>query len=183
MAVMKKVALSLTPFILMGSVAVAQASPAASVTPAATAEPNLTVGVIDLAAVLQQSSAAKAAGEQLKKEFKPRQEKIIASQQQLQQDQDKFKRDGTVMSQADAQALQDKITREQRELQQDQENYMQDLRSAQSQAMQKVLQQIDGVVQKIATAGHYDLILQKNSVAYNSQRIDITNQVIQELKG
>lgn len=182
MAVMKKLAIALTSTMLMGSVALANAAPAAAVTPATSAEPNLTVGVIDLAAVLQQSSQAKAAGEQLKSQFQPRQKKIIAAQQQLQNDQDKLKRDGSVMSAADAQALQDKIAAEGRDLQQMQEDYMQDLRAAQSQAMQKVLSQIDQIVQKIAAQGHYDLIMQKNSVAFSSPRVDITNQVIQEMK-
>jgi outer membrane protein len=182
MAVMKKLAIMLTSTMLMGSVALANAAPAAAVTPTAAAEPNLTIGVIDLAAVLQQSSQAKAAGEQLKSQFQPRQKKIMAAQQQLQGDQDKLKRDGSVMSAADAQALQTKINAEGRDLQQMQEDYMQDLRAAQSQAMQKVLGQIDQIVQKIAAQGHYDLIVQKNSVAFSSPRVDITNQVIQEMK-
>lgn len=183
MAVMKKLAIALSTTMLMGSIAVAHAAPATTdVTPAATAEPGLTVGVIDLAAVLQQSSQAKAAGEQLKGEFKPRQQKVLDAQKQLAQDQGKLKRDGSVMSAADAQALQSKINSEGRDLQQMQDDYMQDLRAAQTQAMQKVLSQVDKIVQKIAAQGHYDLILQKNSVAFNSQRIDITTQVIQEMK-
>jgi Skp family chaperone for outer membrane proteins len=53
---------------------------------------------------------------------------------------------------------------------------------AQQQAMQGVLQGIDKIVKGIASQGHYDLILQKNTVAFASQRVDITPQVIAQLK-
>jgi outer membrane protein len=194
MTMMKKLILGVVPVVLIGAVVTAKAgflssdtstkTTTTTTTPTTSAgnETHLMIGVLDLATVLQSSSQAKAAGEQLKKEFKPRQDSIVAAQQQLQKDQDKYKRDGTVMSQSEAMTLQDKITREQRDLQQKQENYMQDLRTAQSAAMQKVLAQVERVVQKIAKDGKYDLILQKNSVAFNSDRVDITPQVIQQMK-
>lgn len=149
---------------------------------ASTNQSTLTVGVIDLAQVLQNSPQMKKAADKLKAEFKPRQERIAAMQEDMQKNQDKIKRDSSVMSQVDLQALQDKVVNERRDLQRMQEDYMQDLQAAQQQAMQGVLQGIDKIVQNIASQGHYDLILQKNSVAFASQRVDITPQVIQQLK-
>lgn len=143
---------------------------------------SLTVGVIDLAQVLQSSPEMKKAADKLKAEFKPRQDRITAMQQDMQKNQDKIKRDSSVMSQVDLQALQDKVINERRDLQRMQEDYMQDLQAAQQQAMQGVLQGVDKIVQNIASQGHYDLILQKNSVAFASQRVDITPQVIQQMK-
>ena len=182
MTVMKKLVIALSATILMGTLSIAQAADTTAATTAPAASSSLTVGVIDLAVVLQHSSQAKAAGDKLKSQFKPRQQKILDAQKQLQTDQDKLKRDSSVISAGDAQALQSKIASEGRDLQEMQDNYMQDLRAAQSQAMQQVLAQIDKVVQKIASQGHYDLILQKNSVAYSSPRIDVTQQVIDAMK-
>ncbi|MBY0544606.1 MAG: OmpH family outer membrane protein [Gammaproteobacteria bacterium] len=182
MTVMKKLALALSTTLLIGTLATAQADPATTTAAAATSASNLTVGVIDLTVVLQHSTQAKAAGDTLKKQFKPRQQKILDAQKQLQDDQDKLKRDSSVMSASDAQALQTKISSEGRDLQQMQDDYMQDLRAAQQQAMQQVLAKIQTIVQKIATQGHYDLILQKNTVAYSSPRIDITQQVIDAME-
>ncbi len=177
MAVMKKLAIALSTTVLMGALTIARAE-----TPATAPVATVAVGVIDLTQVLQHSTQAKAAGDQLKKQFKPRQQKILDAQKVLQEDQDKLKRDASVISAADAQALQTKISAEGRDLQQMQDNYMQDLRAAQSQAMQQVLSQIDKIVQKIATQNHYDLVLQKNSVAYSSPRVDVTQQVIDAMK-
>lgn len=177
MAVMKKLAIALSTTVLMGALTIAQAE-----TPPPAPVATVAVGVIDLTQVLQHSAQAKAAGDQLKKQFKPRQQKILDAQKVLQEDQDKLKRDASVISSSDAQALQTKISAEGRDLQQMQDNYMQDLRAAQSQAMQQVLSQIDKIVQKIATQNHYDLVLQKNSVAYSSPRVDVTQQVIDAMK-
>jgi len=182
MAVMKKLAIALGTTLLVGSVAIAQAAPSTTSTQPAATNASLNIGVIDLAAVLQQSSDAKAAGDQLKKEFQPRQQKIVEGQNQLQKDQDQLRRNGSVMSSGDLQALQTKISTEGRDLQQLQQNYMQDLRTAQSQAMQKVLAQVDQVVQKVAKQNNYDLIVQKNAVAYSDSKVDVTNQVIDAMK-
>lgn len=182
MAVMKKLAIALGTTFLLGSVAIAQAAPSTVTTTPAVANASLNIGVIDLAAVLQQSSDAKAAGEQLKKQFQPRQQKIVDEQNQLQKDQDQLRRNGSVMSSSDLQTLQTKIGTESRDLQQMQQNYMQDLRTAQSQAMQKVLAQVDSIVQNVAKKNNFDLIIQKNAVAYSSSRVDVTDQVIAAMK-
>jgi outer membrane protein len=161
------------------------AAPVATVLPApvvTTPSSGLNVGVIDVGQVLKNSPQMKAAADNLRKNFKPREEKIMAAQKNLQADQDKLKRNTAVMSQTDIQALQAKITDERRDVQRMQEDYVQDLQAAQQEVMQGVLQQLDKIVQNIAAKGHYDLILQRNSVAFASQRVDITPQVIQSLK-
>lgn len=183
---MKRVAIAVASLGLMMSVLpAAYAADATPATPAAVVavnpESNLKVGVVDLRSVIDSSPQMKAAADDLRKQFKPRQDKILAAQQNLQKDQDKLKRDGSVMSQSDADALQSQITTEGRDLQRMQEDYMQDLRTAQQEAMAKFLASVDSVVQKITTQQGFDLILRRDTVAYASPRVDITQQVIAAL--
>jgi outer membrane protein len=188
---MKRVAIAVASLGLMTAVSTAFAdntpAPATpAVAPQATAavpnaEANLKIGVVDMRMVIDNSPQMKAAANNLRSEFKPRQDKIIAAQQALQKDQDKLKRDGAVMSQSDATALQAQITTEGRDLQRMQEDYMQDLRTAQQTAMQSFLTSVDAIVQKITTQNGYDLILRRDTVAYASPRTDITQQVIASL--
>lgn len=145
--------------------------------------PNLNIGVINLAQVLKNSPQMKNAATNLRTKFKPRQDKIMSAQKTFEADESKLKRDASTMSQNDLQALQNKVNEERRELARLQEDYMQDLQSAQQEVMQSVLQQLDKIVESIATKGHYDLILQRNNVAYASQRVDITPQVVKALEG
>lgn len=152
----------------------------AAATPVANAP--IKVGVINLADVLKNSPQMKAAADKLRKEFKPRQEKIMAAQKTFEANQAKLKRDAAVMSATDKTALQAKVSDEQRDLQRMQEDYMQDLQAAQQAMMQTVLKKLDGIVQSIAAKNGYDLILQRNSVAFASQRVDITPEVLKSLK-
>ena len=175
MATMKKLSTFIASIFLASGVAYAADT-------SAPAPSNITIGVINIDQILSQTPQAKSAAEQLKKTFQPRQQKIVATQKALQDDEAKLKRDGTVMSSSDMQALQSKISMENRDLQQMQDDYVQDIRTAQSQAMQKVLTQVGEVVQKIAKQGNYDVIIQKNAVPFNSARVDITPEVIKEME-
>ncbi len=143
---------------------------------------GLKIGVLDLPSVLKQSPKMQAVGDKLKAKFKPRQDAIMQQAKQLKTEQAKLKKDEAVMSKSDLAGLQDKIVKDQRKLRQMQEDFVQDAKMAQSQAMQKILTKVDDAVKQIATAGHYDLIMQKDSVAYASARVDITPQVVKELK-
>ena len=53
---------------------------------------------------------------------------------------------------------------------------------ANSNALNKVLTRIRTVVRKIARNSGYDLVFTNTNVAYNRSNIDITNQIIKELK-
>lgn len=189
MMMMKRIAIAVASLgFMMTAVPAAYAdnTPAATPAPQAAAavpgaQANLKIGVVDMREVIDNSPQMKAAADNLRKEFKPRQDKIVAAQQALQKDQDKLKRDGSVMSQSDADALQAQITTEGRDLQRMQEDYMQDLRTAQQTAMQSFLTSVDAVVQKMTKQNNYDLILRRDTVAYASPRVDITQQVIAAL--
>ncbi len=182
---MKRVAIAVASLGLMLSVPAAFADNAPAQPQAAAAVPgsetNLKIAVVDMRMVIDNSPQMKAAADSLRKEFKPRQDKIVAAQQALQKDQDKLKRDGSVMSQSDSDALQAQIGTESRDLQRMQEDYMQDLRTAQQTAMQSFLTSVDAVVQKMTQKNGYDLILRRDTVAYASPRTDITQQVIAAL--
>lgn len=189
---MKRIAIAVASFTLMSAASAVWADNAPTITTAATATPaaasvsavtpgsqaNLRIGVVDIRAVIDNSPQMKAAADKLRTEFKPRQDKIIAAQNQLQKDQDKLKRDGAVMSQSDADDLQAQVTTESRDLQRMQEDYMQDLHTAQQTAMQNFLSSVDAVVQKMTQQNNYDLILRRDTVAFASPRVDITQQVI-----
>ena len=143
-------------------------------------EPKL--AVLDVPKILKASPQMEATANHLKKEFKPRQDKIVALQKSLQENQAKMKRDTAVMSQGDLRKLGDKINNDQRDLRRLEEDYMADARAAQKEAMSKIIKKINELVKKVAEKGQYDLVLQKEYVAYADDKIDITDQVIKTLR-
>ncbi len=140
------------------------------------------IGVLDLSMVLQNSPQMEKSANKLEATFKPRQEKIERLMKSVKDDEAKLKRDITILTKSDADKLKDKVANDQRRLRRMQEDYMADARNAQKEAMDDVMKQVNALVQKIADTGHFDLILQKNAVAYASKRIDISQDVIREMK-
>ncbi len=162
------VAMSFVALILSAPLAIASAS-------------NLKVGIVDLHKVLQESSQAKVISKRLEGQFKPRQEKLFASQKQLKSDAEKLRRDATLMTAAQKTTLQNKVIQEQRTLEQSGAKYQEDLNKAQNQAMQEFFAKVKVALDKIAQQGGYDIILQKENVPYSSPDMDITKQLIAAL--
>jgi Skp family chaperone for outer membrane proteins len=186
---MKKLTLALMSVLAMGLVttAMAAAPAAAPATPAAPVSATAVIatpkiGVIELGEVLKADPQMQALKTKLEAQFKPRIDKMTALQTTLKADTDKMSRNGSVMSAADKTALNDKISREQRDLARLQQDYFQDAKTAQNEAMSTVLKRIDAVVAKVAKAQNLDLIFQRENVAYHSQRVDITQAVIAQMK-
>lgn len=142
----------------------------------------LKIGVINAPEILQASPEMKAAGEKLRSQFEPRQQKILALQKKIEADQAKLKRDATVMTADERTKLQDKIASDQRDIRRQEEDFMQDARAAEKKVMESMVEKINKVLQQIAEREHYDLILQRNVVAFASDRTDLTKKVIADLK-
>lgn len=175
---MKKYLIAATSLcMLMINVAMAD-----EIMPVASGHSGLKIGVIDVQTILQKSPQMEVAANQLKKQFKVRQDKIAEMQKSISDNQNKLKRDSTVLGKAELAKLQDTIGNQQRELRRMEEDYIQDAQAAQQKAMEVVLERVNEVVQKIADSGHYDLIIQKNTVAFASNKVNITDMVVKELK-
>lgn len=139
------------------------------------------VAVMDFPKILKNSPQMEAVGNKLKKEFKPRQDKIIALQKTLEADQSKLKRDASIMAEKEMVSLRDKIAASQRDIRRLEEDYLSDARAAQKKAMEQIVQKVNVFVKKVADKDGYSIVLQKGGVVYASDKVDITDQVIKEL--
>lgn len=144
-------------------------------------EGSLRIAVLDVQQILQQSPQLKGMADKAKKEFKPREEKILALQKTVADNEAKLKKDASVMSASEAAKLQEKVASDQRNLRRLEEDFMQDANKAQKVMMDKIVSQVNEIVEKVAAEGHFDLILQKNNVAFASPRVDLTNKVLAEM--
>lgn len=157
-------------------------SPVAATAPDASIPPApLKIGVIDVRTTIQKSPQLNAINSQLAKAFKPRELKIVSFQTNLKADEDAMQKNGSVMSEADRNALRDKIITERANLQAMITSFQQDLDSAQNTAMQKLLGQVAAIVNDIAKTEHFDMILQGDNVPFVVDRLNITTQVLQAL--
>lgn len=148
---------------------------------AAEATNGVKVGVVDMQQVLQKSNQIKTINDQLTKQFKPRQDKIIAAQKSLQDEANKLAKDGSVMSADEKGKLQDKVIKERADLQGVAVAFQRDVSAAQNQAMQTFMTKFNNVVSEVAKTNNLDLVLQRAGVPYVKDNLDITKQVIDQL--
>lgn len=139
------------------------------------------IGVIDLQQIMQKSSQIAAINNQLTKDFKPRQEKIVTAQKDLQTETDQLTRNSATMTETDRNKLQDKLIADRSNVQAQMLTFQRDLNAAQNQAMQKFMTQLNDVVSKVAANGGFDLVLQKAGVPFVKTSLDVTNQVLEQL--
>jgi len=141
----------------------------------------LKIGVIDLQQIMQKSNQIAALNDQLTKEFKPRQDKIISAQKDLQAETDQANRNGATMTESDRNKLQDKIIADRSNVQGMMLSFQRDVTTAQNEAMQKFMAQLNTAVSSVAAANSFDLVLQRSGVPYVKSDLDITSKVLDEL--
>jgi len=142
---------------------------------------NLKVGVVDMQQILQKAPQITTINEQLTKQFKPRQDKIVAAQKTLQDEINNLNKNGAVMNVKDRNKLQDKVIQDRSDLQGTIVTFQRDLSTAQNQSLQSFNTQLNAVVGDIAKKNMLDIVIQRASTLYAKDSLDVTKQVLDEL--
>jgi outer membrane protein len=139
------------------------------------------IGVVDLQKIMQTSSQMKTIQQKLEKDFKPRRDKLVAMEEGLKQDMEKFKRDGSIMSDSQKKDLEKKILATQQTFEREGQQYQQELSTAHNEAMEELYSKIRKAIAKVADTDKYDIVLQKDAAPYSSEKLDITENVIKQI--
>jgi outer membrane protein len=140
------------------------------------------VGVVDMQSVFQTAPQVKKINDNLTSQFQDRKNKIVQMGEQLKADIKKYQKNKAVMSKNDLSSLETKITDEEAQLRQEQTKFQQDVYQAQNQQMAQFLEQVKGVVKTIAGQKKLEMVLPKNTVLYSQDGLDITSDVLANLK-
>lgn len=143
---------------------------------------NLRIAVIDMRTVIANSPQAKAAADKLKQEFKVREDQIIALDKSLKEKSEKMQRNGAVMSEAEKSKLEREIMAAQRDLQRMQGEFREDAALRQQEETKKLVDKINKIVQDMAQKENYDLIVHADASSYFSNKINITDKVVNIVK-
>lgn len=139
------------------------------------------IGVVDLQKIMQTAPQMKAIQEKLEKTFKPRRDKLVLMEGNLKKDMEKFKRESTVMSQAQRKDLEKKIIGLQQQFEREGQQYQQELSTAHNEAMEEFYNKIRAAIAKVAESEKYDLVFQKDAAPFSVDKLDVTAKVIQEI--
>lgn len=143
---------------------------------------SVKVGIVNIDMVLQQSPLAMSYNEKISKEFKPRQEKLNDAQKKLQVSLDKLTYNGFQMSVDERNKLRNSINEEKREFDTLNASLQQDLQTMQNKYTQELLGKLGDVIKAIATTGKYDIVQTNANILYLDNSVDITPDVIKQLK-
>jgi outer membrane protein len=138
------------------------------------------IGFVNTERLFREAAPAKRAQAKLEKEFAVRDAEIQKTGKQVRDLQASLEKDGVTMSETDRRNKERDLANLSRDLQRAQREFREDLNLRKNEELASVQDRANKVIQQIAEAEKFDLILQ-DPVVFASQKIDITEKVIKAL--
>ena len=138
------------------------------------------IGFVNTERLFREAAPAKRAQQKLEREFAARDADIQKLSKQVRDLQAAVERDGATMSETERRNKERDLANLTRDLQRSQREFREDLNLRRNEELASVQERANRVIQQIAEAEKFDLILQ-DPVVYASQKIDITEKVIKAL--
>jgi outer membrane protein len=163
--------------IIVTTTAVVSAQSAAA---PATAPSSLKIGYIDVQRVLARSAAGVAAREQLEKERAGIQKEMDGRRQELEKLRDEIEKKGPLMTADARRDKQEQFDRKRRDAARAADDYQKELEKREAALLQKVLQEMGGVIERVGKEKNYFMIVEKRNagVLYATADADLTDEVI-----
>lgn len=139
------------------------------------------IAFVEVPRLLRDAPQVEAVRDKLKKEFSRRNDDLVAQADQMKKLEEKFRRDSTIMSDAEAKRLERDIVSRQRKLKSAQNEFQEDLALRQNEELGKLRKVIGEIIVQVAKDGQFDLVLE-SGVVYASDRANITDQVLERLR-
>ena len=138
------------------------------------------IGFVNTERLFREATPAKRAQAKIEKEFATRDAEIQKLVKQVRDVQAVLDKDGATMAETDRRTRERDLANQSRDLQRMQREFREDLNLRRNEELAGIQERANKVIQQIAEAEKFDLILQ-DPVVYASQRIDITDRVIKAL--
>lgn len=139
------------------------------------------IGVVNAAKVLEMAPQADAARKKLEKEFATRDRGLVSAQKELKDMEDRINKDGAIMSETERSRLERDIINRRRELKRDTQEFQEDVNFRRNEEMAKIQKMIAEAIIELAKEKGFDMVLH-NGAVYASEKVDITQMVIDKLK-
>jgi outer membrane protein len=167
----------------LGAAAVARAqAPAAppAAAPAGQASGLQRIAFIDVQRVLARSASGVAAREQLERDKATMQKEMDAKRVELEKLRDELDKKGALLTADVRREKQEMFERKRRDAARLADDFQKELEKKESLLLQKVLQEVSGIIDRIGKERGYYLIVEKRGagVVYASAEADLTDEVI-----
>ncbi len=136
-------------------------------------------GFVNTDRIFREANAAQAAQNKLEAEFSKREKELVGLRDRLKASSDSFERDAPTMAESQRIAKQRELVELDRDFQRKSREFQEDLANRKNEELARVLEHANKVVQDVAEAEKYDVILQE--AVYVNPQHDITDKVIKAL--
>jgi outer membrane protein len=145
------------------------------------ASAQVKVGFVNVAKVLELAPQAEAARNRIEREFAPKDRELLQQQKDVRSLEDRLVKNAAVLSEAERQRKETEIRAAKRDLRRAQDEFREDLNLRRSQELSKLQQEVTEVIQTLAKAEKYDLIV-SDGVIFAGKRVDITDKILERLR-
>lgn len=145
------------------------------------ASAEVKVGFVNVAKVLELAPQAEAARNRIEREFAPKDKELLQQQKDVRGLEDRLVKNAAVLSEAERGRQENDIRASKRELRRAQDEFREDLNLRRSQELSKLQQKVTEVIQRLAKAEKYDLIV-SDGVIFAGERVDITDMILERLR-
>ncbi len=148
---------------------------------ATSARAEVRIGYVDMKVLLDKSPQVVESRQRLEAEFRQRHEALLAEEETLRQQEEQLQTDGPFMTERDRARMELDIRMRKRQIKRDREDFIEEMNYRRNEALQKLEQDIENAARRLAREQGYDLLL-SSPVIYASQKIDITEAVLERLR-
>lgn len=139
------------------------------------------IGIVDLQRVIRDSQAGKTAKAAFEREFQDKRRIIEQKTEQLSRMKQDFIAKASVMEENARKQKAEEIDRIEKDLNRTRDDFRDELQKRDFELTQKILSELEGVIQKIGDSDGYVIIIEKTEggVIYAAKGVDLTDKIIQ----
>ncbi|MFA9461756.1 OmpH family outer membrane protein [Thiohalorhabdus sp. Cl-TMA] len=149
--------------------------------PGAAAAAEYKIGYVDVRQVVENSSKAQAARQDLETRVQDRQAELKEKQQKIQELRKQLKQQSSLMSEEQRKQKQRELQQAMRELRRAQQAAQEDIDAQKNQVLQDLYDRVSQIINRIGENQGYDLILTGPAAMYVANRVDLTQRVLEQL--
>lgn len=142
---------------------------------------NIKVAVVDIRSVFEQLPQSRDIAKTIEMEFQERAERLRTMETSMTELQERLQRDEAIMSEKEMQEGAMQLQQQYQEYQERREALGEQLNRRRNEERNRVLGQIQQVVNDIADSEGYDLVLEAGNIAFAKPNFNITDRVIERM--
>ncbi len=142
---------------------------------------GLKVAVVDVRSVFEQLPQSRDIAKTIEMEFQERAERLRGMETTMTELQERLQRDEAIMSEKEMQEGAMQLQQQYQEYQERREALSEQLTRRRNEERNRVLGQIQQVVNDIADSEGYDLVLEAGNIAFAKNNLNITERVIERM--